>query len=87
MREVGAQFTVAPWSTSILIRISLVELSEEALNGIVESFVLREGTDYGFKEVSFEEKCAAVLLQLERSEAEIWFDPESQSTDIRLTGE
>ncbi|TDI91443.1 MAG: YheU family protein [Chloroflexi bacterium] len=86
MRKVGAQFTVHPWSTSILIRISVVELSEEALNGIVETFVLREGTDYGFKEVSFQEKCTDVLGQLERGEAEIWFDPESRSTDIRLTG-
>ena len=69
-----------------MIRISVAELSEEALNGIIEVFVLREGTDYGAKEVSLPEKCAAVLRQLEREEAEIWFDPESQSTDIRLIG-
>ncbi len=67
-----------------MIKISLTELSEEALNGIIEAFVLREGTDYGVREVSFAEKCSAVLRQLEREEAEIWFDPRSQSTDIRL---
>jgi len=85
MPEVGAQFTVHPWSKSKLIKIFATELSEEALNGIIEAFVLREGTDYGVKEVSLGEKCAAVLRQLQRAEAEIWFDPTSQSTDIRLT--
>ena len=67
-----------------MIKISVAELSEEALRGIIEAFVLREGTDYGVREVSFLEKCAAVLRQIEREEAEIWFDPSSQSTDIRL---
>ncbi len=86
MPEVGAQFTVHPWSKSKLIKIFVTELSEEALNGIIEAFVLREGTDYGVNEVSLGEKCAAVLQQLERAEAEIWFDPTSQSTDIRVTG-
>ena len=86
MPEVGAQFTVHPWSKSKLIKIFVTELSEEALNGIIEAFVLREGTDYGVKEVSLGQKCAAVLQQLECAEAEIWFDPTSQSTDIRVTG-
>jgi uncharacterized protein len=48
----------------------------------VESFVLREGTDYGEREVRLEEKVAQVLRQLERGEAHIVFDPQTQSVNI-----
>jgi uncharacterized protein len=43
------------------------ELSPEALRGVVEAFVLREGTDYGERESSFDSKINDVLLQLERA--------------------
>ena len=58
------------------------ELSPEALRGVMESFVLREGTDYGEREVSLEQKVAQVLRQLERGEAHIIFDATLQSIDI-----
>jgi uncharacterized protein YheU (UPF0270 family) len=58
------------------------ELSPEALAGVIESFVLREGTDYGAREYSLEEKVAHVLRQLERGEAQIVFDAQTESVDI-----
>jgi uncharacterized protein YheU (UPF0270 family) len=58
------------------------QLTPELLRGVVESFVLREGTDYGEREASLEQKVAGVVRQLERGEAQIIFDPESQSIDI-----
>jgi uncharacterized protein YheU (UPF0270 family) len=58
------------------------ELSAEALRGVVEAFVLREGTDYGATEFSLGQKVAHVLGQLERGEASIVFDPASESVDI-----
>jgi len=58
------------------------ELSTEALRGVVQSFVLREGTDYGEREVSLEVKVEQVLRQLARREAIILFDPASSSIDI-----
>ena len=58
------------------------ELSPEALRGVMESFVLREGTDYGEREVSLDQKIAQVLRQLERGEAQIIFDATLQSVDI-----
>jgi uncharacterized protein len=61
-------------------------LSAEALRGIVEAFVLREGTDYGHRDYSLDQKCAAVERQLEAGEAEIWFDLETSSTEIRPAG-
>lgn len=58
------------------------ELSPDALTGVIESFVLREGTDYGEHDVSFETKVMQVRRQLDRREAEIVFDPESESIHI-----
>ena len=58
------------------------ELSPDALRGVMESFVLREGTDYGEREVSLDHKVAQVLRQLERGEAQIIFDATLQTIDI-----
>lgn len=58
------------------------ELSAEALQGVIESFVLREGTDYGSHDVSLQQKVAQVLRQLERKEAQIVYDPDTESIDI-----
>ena len=58
------------------------ELSESALRGVVESYVLREGTDYGHRNYSLEEKIAAVMRQLDRGEAMIVFDPETGTVSI-----
>ena len=64
------------------VAVPHTELSAEALRGVVESFVLREGTDYGSREVSLEDKVAQVLTQLERGEARIMFDPATASITI-----
>lgn len=58
------------------------DLSADALRGVLESFVLREGTDYGEREVSLDHKVAQVLRQLERGEAQIVFDATLESIDI-----
>ena len=64
------------------VEISHRDLSEAALRGVVESFVLREGTDYGQRDYSLEEKIAAVMRQLDRGEATIVFDPETETVSI-----
>jgi uncharacterized protein YheU (UPF0270 family) len=61
------------------------ELSADTLRGVVESFVLREGTDYGEQEYSLEQKLAHVYRQLERGEAHIVFDPNTETIDIVTT--
>lgn len=45
------------------------DLSPEALENLVESFVLREGTDYGEQERSLAQKVADVKRQLAQGEA------------------
>jgi uncharacterized protein YheU (UPF0270 family) len=58
------------------------ELSAEALQGVIESFVLREGTEYGEQDVPIQTKVFQVRRQLERREAEIVFDQNTESIDI-----
>jgi uncharacterized protein YheU (UPF0270 family) len=70
--------------TSEPVEVPYSELSADLLNAVIESFVLREGTDYGEKELSLEDKVARVVGQLKRGEAKIVFDPESESVTIAV---
>ncbi|HEY6453554.1 MAG TPA: YheU family protein [Steroidobacteraceae bacterium] len=58
------------------------EMPEPTLRAVVESFVLREGTEYGAREFTLEEKVAHVIAQLERGLAQVVFEPGSQSINI-----
>ena len=66
-----------------LTRVPHTELSDDALRGVVEAFVLQEGTEYGEYDVSLEDKFRQVVRQLEDGLALIVFDQRSQSVDIR----
>jgi uncharacterized protein YheU (UPF0270 family) len=66
------------------VAVPHTELSAAALRGVIDSFVLREGTDYGERDVPHETKVAQVLRQLERGEARIMFDPVTQGVSIVL---
>jgi uncharacterized protein len=65
--------------------VPYTELAPDLLHAVVESYVLREGTDYGEKEFSLEDKVLHVISQLERGEARIVFDPETESVSIAKT--
>lgn len=57
-------------------------LSADALRGIIESFILREGTDYGREEVGFEKKVEQIERQVAKGEVKIVFDPNTESVGI-----
>lgn len=57
-------------------------LSADTLAGIVEEFVLREGTEYGAKDFSLATKVAQVYKQLEKGDVVVVFDTESETCDI-----
>ena len=57
-------------------------LSREALRGLVEEFVTRDGTDYGLVERSTAQKIDDVLDQLASGEARIVFDPDTETANI-----
>ena len=65
------------------VEVPHTELDADLLRAVIESFVLREGTDYGEFAFSLDQKVAHVIRQLERGEAHIVFDAESSSVDIK----
>ena len=67
------------------IRVAPDDLAPDTLRAVIESFVLREGTDYGVHETSLEAKVAQVLMQLRRGEAHITFDPATESVNVVVT--
>ena len=69
------------------VELSPDDLSPEALRGLVEEFVTRDGTDYGSVERSIEDKIRDVLRQLANGEARIVFDPDSETANIVMARE
>jgi uncharacterized protein len=67
------------------VRVAPDDLEPDTLRAVIESFVLREGTDYGEHEASLEAKVAQVLIQLRRGEAHITFDPATESINVVVT--
>lgn len=67
-----------------LVDVPMAQLAPDTLQAVVESFVLREGTDYGVQELPLATKVAQVIKQLQRGEARIVFDPVTESVDIRV---
>ena len=67
-----------------MIKIPLDELSDGALKGVIDAYVLREGTDYGHRDIDIEEKRSKVRRMLETGKAQICYYPESDYIDIQL---
>ena len=72
--------------TSGLI-IPFKELSPEALQGVIQEFITREGTDYGETEISLEIKVQQVLNQLHTEKAVIVFDQKTETCNIIPAGD
>ena len=66
----------------VFVEVPFEALDESTLVALIEGFVGREGTDYGLVERSLAEKIADVRRQLERGEARIVFDPETEGVNI-----
>lgn len=64
------------------IIIPMEQLSQDALDGLVAEFILREGTDYGAQEVSFEQKNKQIMNQLKAGHILIVYDPNEESCSI-----
>ena len=64
------------------VKIPYDQLSPEALHGVIEEFVTRDGTDYGEREVSVETKIGQVLEQIKAGKVVIIFDQESETCNI-----
>lgn len=68
------------------VEIPYDSLSPEVLRGIIEEFVLREGTDYGQLEFSLDQKVAHVEAQLKKRHVVVVFDSATESVSIVRKG-
>ena len=68
-----------------VIEVPWQQISADALDNILGEFVLREGTDYGDYDYSFDDKKAQVKGQLADGSARLLFDPIENSCHIELT--
>ncbi|MCK3655220.1 hypothetical protein A4G19_05425 [Pasteurellaceae bacterium Macca] len=59
------------------------QLEPSTLNNVLDSFILREGTDYGAQELSLAEKRARLFAQLEAEKVVIVWSELHQSLDIK----
>jgi uncharacterized protein YheU (UPF0270 family) len=62
-------------------------LSPEALHGVIEAFIMREGTDYGLHEVPLATKVGQVRYQLDAGTAVIVYDEAMDSWTIQPTAQ
>ncbi|KPV90777.1 hypothetical protein AN395_02702 [Pseudoalteromonas sp. P1-30] len=62
--------------------IPFEQLDKDTLYNLIESYVLREGTDYGEQEVSIQSKVAQVNQQLRNGEAMVFFSELHESVTI-----
>lgn len=58
------------------------QLSPEALSGLIEEFVTRDGTDSGYTRGSLAENVARVRRQLDAGQAVIVYDARTQTGNI-----
>ena len=58
------------------------QLSREALQGLLEEFVSRDGTDSGYIKLSLQQRVDQVRRQLDRGEVVVVFDTVTQSANI-----
>ncbi|EMH4164652.1 YheU family protein [Pluralibacter gergoviae] len=63
------------------------DVDPETLHNLIESFVLREGTDYGEHERSLDDKVADVKLQLKNGEALLVWSELHETVNIMPRGQ
>lgn len=71
---------VTPMSPGLVIPYDL--LSSDALTGLIDEFILREGTDYGSYEYSLAQKHEQILKQLVAGRIVVVFDPVLETSSL-----
>lgn len=60
------------------------QLDPGTLQNLLEEYATRDGTDYGEREVSLDDKVASLRRQLASGEVVIWFEPGEESINLVL---
>ncbi|MGE5086372.1 MAG: YheU family protein [Bacillota bacterium] len=58
------------------------QLNSEVIDAVIESFILREGTDYGVVEISLDKKREQIRKQLAKDDIRIVYDFETDSVTL-----
>jgi uncharacterized protein len=69
-------------TSASVINIPVEALSDEALLGVIDDYINREGTDYGLRDTDLAQKRAAVRNALASGRAVITYDPNSRTTTV-----
>jgi uncharacterized protein YheU (UPF0270 family) len=67
------QFSLAP------VKVPVEALSADTLRSVLESYILREGTDYGTDELNLETKVANLMRRIAAGAAHLVFDPNTET--------
>lgn len=67
---------------SSYIEVPPERLAPEVLRALLEEYASRDGTDYGERELSLEEKSDNLQAQLGRSELKILYETETEQWDL-----
>ena len=70
-----------------VVEVPWQQLSEEALAGVVEEFITREGTDYGVEEFSLAQKVTQVMAQIRRGDVLMMFDRDTERCQLEAKHE
>ena len=65
-----------------LVHIPVARLEPETLTALLEEFASRDGTDYGLREHSLEEKAGSLRRQLDAGELALVYDLDSEQYDL-----
>lgn len=62
--------------------IPLEALDDDVLQGLLEEYASRDGTDYGDHEVPLQSKVDQLKVQLKQKKLVIWYDEKTVSTNL-----
>jgi uncharacterized protein YheU (UPF0270 family) len=64
------------------VEVPTSQLAEQTLLALLEEFASRDGTDYGVKELTLDEKVGRLRGQLEASRIMLVYDSDSEQWDL-----
>jgi len=64
------------------IAVPMQRLPVDILQALLEEFASRDGTDYGEREFTLEQKVAALRSQMQNGELQLLYDAESEQWDL-----
>ncbi len=64
------------------IEVPASALAEQTLLALLEEFASRDGTDYGVKELTLDEKVGRLRAQLDTSRIMLMYDSDSEQWDL-----